>query len=401
MMSTRKAVIIGGGIAGPAAALALRKAGISSTVYEAYGSTADGVGGVLSVAPNGLNALAVVGVDTGALGQPIQRQVMMDGNGKRWFEFDGLPGLPASRVISRSELHRTLHDQALARSIRIEYGKRLVSVDETDGAVTAHFADGTSAKGDVLIGADGIHSTVRKLIDPCAPDPAYVGLLGFGGYAVDSGISGPIDTMYFVMGKRAFLGYWIAPEGGVMWFSNLPREAPLDFHQARAISTAAWLEQLGEVYADDSPGRDLVEHTRPEDLFVLGALEALPNVPRWHRGRMVLVGDSAHAPSSSSGQGVSLALESALELARCLRDLPDVSTAFRAYERLRRPRVEKIAANAAKTNTRKASGPIAKALMNVLMPIALKTFLTPERMFGWTHAYRIDWDQVVTPHRAA
>ena len=99
MMSTRKAVIIGGGIAGPAAALALRKAGISSTVYEAYGSTADGVGGVLSVAPNGLNALAVVGVDTGALGQPIQRQVMMDGNGKRWFEFDGLPGLPASRVI--------------------------------------------------------------------------------------------------------------------------------------------------------------------------------------------------------------------------------------------------------------------------------------------------------------
>jgi 2-polyprenyl-6-methoxyphenol hydroxylase-like FAD-dependent oxidoreductase len=97
MMSTRKAVIIGGGIAGPAAALALRKAGISSAVYEAYGNTADGVGGVLSVAPNGLNALAVVGVDTGALGQPIQRQVMMDGNGKRWFEFDGLPGLPASR----------------------------------------------------------------------------------------------------------------------------------------------------------------------------------------------------------------------------------------------------------------------------------------------------------------
>src|SRR4029453_17451207 len=171
---------------------------------------------------------------------------------------------------------------------------------ETDDAVTAHFADGTSASGDVLIGADGIRSTVRKLIDPGAPDPQHVGLLGFGGYAVDSGVRGPTDVMYFVMGKRAFLGYWHAPEGGVMWFSNLPREQPLDFQQARAISAVDWLEQLRGIYADDVPGRALVEHTRPEDLFVLGAQEALPNVPRWHRDRMVLVGDSAPAPSSSS-----------------------------------------------------------------------------------------------------
>jgi 2-polyprenyl-6-methoxyphenol hydroxylase-like FAD-dependent oxidoreductase len=181
-----------------------------------------------------------------------------------------------------------------------------------------------------------------------------------------------------------------------MWFSSLPREKPLGFHEARAIAGSEWLAQLRDVHADDVPGRALVEHTGPEDLFVLGAMEALPNVPRWHRGRMVLVGDSAHAPSSSSGQGVSLALESSVELARCLRDVPDVSTAFRIYERLRRPRLEKIAANAAKTNGRKASGPVAKALVNLLMPIAVRTFLTPERMLGWTHAYRIDWDRAVT-----
>jgi 2-polyprenyl-6-methoxyphenol hydroxylase-like FAD-dependent oxidoreductase len=396
MTSINNAVIIGGGVAGPATALALRKAGIASTVYEEYGSTADGVGGVLAVAPNGLNALGIVDVDISALGQPIQRQVMTDGNGKRWFEFDGLPGLPASRVIWRSALHRALHDKALEQGIRIKHGKRLVRVDEAEDGVIAHFADGTSARGDVLIGADGIRSTVRKSIDPSAPDPTYVGLLGFGGYAVNSGVSEPTDAMYFAMGKRAFLGYWTAPEGGVMWFSNLPRETPLGFHEARAISAPEWLAQLREVHADDVPGCTLVEHTRPEDLFVLGAMEALPNVPRWHRGRMVLVGDSAHAPSSSSGQGVSLALESSLELARCLRDVADVSAAFRSYERLRRPRVEKIADNAAKTNGRKASGPIAKALVNLIMPIALKTFLTPERMFGWTHAYRIDWDRAVT-----
>ena len=213
MTSINNALIIGGGVAGPATALALRKAGIPSTVYEEYGTTADGVGGVLAVAPNGLNALAIIGVDIGTLGQPIQRQVMTDGNGKRWFEFAGLPGLPASRVVWRSELHRALHDHALERGIRIEHGKRLVSVDETEDGVIAHFADGTSATGNVLIGADGIRSTVRRLIDSCAPDPEYVGLLGFGGYAVDSGVSGPTDAMYFAMGKRAFLGYWNAPEG--------------------------------------------------------------------------------------------------------------------------------------------------------------------------------------------
>ena len=107
---------------------------------------------------------------------------------------------------------------------------------------------------------------------------------------------------------------------------------------------------------------------------------------------MVLVGDAVHAPSSSSGQGVSLAAESALELARCLRDLPDPGSAFAAYERLRRARVEKVAANAAKTNHNKSSGPVAKALTQLLMPIAMKTIFPPHKIFGAFHGYRIDWD---------
>ncbi|WP_435867275.1 FAD-dependent monooxygenase, partial [Streptosporangium canum] len=63
---------------------------------------------------------------------------------------------------------------------------------------------------------------------------------------------------------------------------------------------------------------------------MLGSLEIMPKVPHWYRDRMVLVGDSVHAPSSSSGQGASLAMESAIQLARCLRDLPDVAGAFAA-----------------------------------------------------------------------
>jgi 2-polyprenyl-6-methoxyphenol hydroxylase-like FAD-dependent oxidoreductase len=87
---------------------------------------------------------------------------------------------------------------------------------------------------------------------------------------------------------------------------------------------------------------------------------------------MVLVGDAVHAPSNSTGQGASLAMESALQLVRCLRDLPDVPSAFAAYERLRRPRVEKIAARGARISHAKAPGPIAQRLMRVMVPLMVK-----------------------------
>ncbi|MCN9242287.1 FAD-dependent monooxygenase [Streptomyces sp. RY43-2] len=128
---------------------------------------------------------------------------------------------------------------------------------------------------------------------------------------------------------------------------------------------------------------------------MLPGLEIMPSVPHWYRGRMALVGDSAHAPSNSSGQGVSLAVESAGELARCLRDLPDLATGFAAYERRRRPRVEKIASDAAKTNNQKAAGPVARTLFRLMAPIATKTFMRPEKMLGPVHGYRIDWEDTV------
>jgi len=393
-MKIDKAVIIGAGVAGPATALALRKCGIESTVYEAYDRNASNIGGMLSVAPNGLATLGIIGVSLDRVGQPIRRQVIAEANGREMFGFDGLPGLPPTRVLQREELYVELLDRALEQGIRIEHGKRLMGVDETARGVVARFDDGETAHGDVLIGADGIRSTVRTLIDPFAPAPRYVGFLGLGGLAVDTDCDAPLDTMYFVFGKRAFMGYWRRPDG-VAWFSNLPREQPLYTAEARAIPASQWLDELKEVYAGDVPGRDFVAHTRAEDLFVLGAQDVLPPVPHWHRGRMVLVGDSAHAPSSSSGQGASLALESSVELARCLRDCATPSAAFAAYERLRRPRVEAIAAAAARTNNQKAAGPIAKLVMNALLPIALKTFMSPRRMFGSTHGFSIDWERRV------
>ncbi|MFD4670541.1 FAD-dependent oxidoreductase [Lentzea sp. NPDC058450] len=378
-----KALVIGGGIAGPVTALALRKAGIESAVFEAYDSAADGVGGVLSVAPNGLAALEVVGLRPD-FGEPVRTMVMADAQGHELGRITGDP----SRVVWREDLYRRLRDLAAAQRIKVEHGKRLEAVETRPDGVTAIFTDGTTESGDVLVGADGIRSTVRTLIDPHAPGPEYVGLLGFGSYARESGVQADPGTMYFVFGS-SFLGYWGEPDGTVAWFNNLAVPEPLTTAEIAAVPAETWMARLREAYGDDMPAKQLLAHS--DTVIGAGPLEIMPSVPRWHRDRMVLVGDAAHAPSASSGQGASLAAESAVQLTRCLRDVPDLTEAFATYERLRRPRVERIAARAARTNSNKRGiGPITR----LLMPLVMKTF--GARAFTKDQNYRIDWDAQVS-----
>lgn len=396
-MQSRKALIIGGGIAGPVVALALRRAGIESVIYESRSAPAEGVGGALALAPNGLAALGIVGADRAVemRGQAIRTMIMVDGRGKQLGEFPALEGLPPNWAMSRCELSRMLQTQAAAEGIHVEYGKRLIGVDEDAEEITACFADGSRSTGEVLIGTDGIHSTVRTLIDPAAPPPKHVPLLNFGAIA-DIAVKARPDAMYFAFGERGFFGYWVQPDGRTAWFSNLPHAAAMSSAQARSVPADDWLRTLSDMYAHDEPARTILKHTSTKELVALGSMEVMPDLPHWHRGRMVLVGDSAHAPSSSSGQGASLAVESAIELARCLRDIPDVSRAFAAYERLRRARVRQVAVRAAKTNHSKALGSVGKMILRLLMPIATKTFMTAEKTLGAEQRFRIDWHQVVS-----
>lgn len=393
---TRTALVIGGGIAGPVAAMALQQAGIQATVYEAYADSADGVGAGLSLAPNGMDALDVVGLRelVAPIGVPMTGIEMQDWKGRRLGEFGNPPGVPPMRLVWRADLYRVLYAEAERRGIAVEHGRRLVSAEETADGVTAHFADGSSARADVLIGADGIRSTVRGLIDPAAPDPDYAGLISFGARVRDSGLPSTQGRMPMSFGKRAFFGYQVHDDGSALWFVNLPHSTPLSPAEARRTSSADWLARLGSTFAADrTPARRLIGLTDPEELMVVGSMENMPRVPRWSRGRMVLVGDAAHAPSSSSGQGASLAIESAVELARCLRDLPQAQ-AFAAYEELRRPRAEKIIAATTRKNSAKAAGPVGR----VVNAWALRVFsklVKPEKM-AWMFHYRIDWNAQVT-----
>ncbi|MFB8280011.1 FAD-dependent oxidoreductase [Nocardia colli] len=404
MSKATTALVIGGGVAGSVIALALDKAGIDATVYERYPVAADGIGAGLSLAPNGQQALRAIGAGAAidSIGLDIPGSIFGDANGNIFTEFAGFPELPATKVMPRAQLFRALADYAAANGVRFEYGRQLVSVAETADAVTATFTDGSTATADILIGADGIRSTVRNLIDADAPGPEYGGVLSFGGLARGSGVPTKDGMMYFAFG-RAFLGYYSVPAGAdvgvgrggpvdsdatgndIVWFAGLPSTEPLTSAETTATTPAEWLARLRELYAGHVPGETLLAHTVPEDVTVVGPMELMPSVPIWHRGRVVLVGDSAHAPSSSSGQGASLAIESAVELARCLRDLP-IAEAFAAYEGLRRPRVEAIADGARGANKAKAEG----------KPAGQPALPAPEDMFRHTHCHTIDWDQPVT-----
>jgi 2-polyprenyl-6-methoxyphenol hydroxylase-like FAD-dependent oxidoreductase len=183
-------------------------------------------------------------------------------------------------------------------------------------------------------------------------------------------------------------------DGRVTWGVNLPSKSYLSLTEARAIPAEQWLRTLRELYAGDVPGELLARRTTAENLDTTGAIHIMPPVPRWHRGRMVLVGDAVHAPSNSTGQGASLAIESAIQLARCLRDLPDAGSAFAAYEGLRRERVERIMKRGARTNSAKTPGLVARKAMHALMPIFFK-LMNFEKTMGREQRYRIAWDAPV------
>ncbi|MFJ9442722.1 FAD-dependent oxidoreductase [Kitasatospora sp. NPDC101235] len=351
-----KALVVGGGIAGPVMALALRQAGIDAEVFEAYPTSADGIGGTFMIAPNGLAALAAVGLEAevGVVGQAIGKMVMEDAEDGVLAELPQVSG----RLMRRAELYTVLQRRLREEGVAVRYGKRLVGAEEGESGVTARFEDGTTADGDLLIGTDGTRSVVRTLIDPAAPGPQYTGLIGVGGYSGHrlTGPRGAGESIHFAQGPRAFFGYWAMPGGaGTAWFSNIPQPEQLTPEQARAISREEWLALAREAHADDLPAREVLAQVDPATVEVFPRLEIMPSVPHWYRDRMVLVGDSVHAPSNSSGQGVSLAVESAVELARCLAGQPDLARALAAYEAARRPVVEAVAAKAAVVNGQKAS----------------------------------------------
>ena len=389
-----KVLIAGGGIAGPVTAMALQKADIDAEVFEAHRPGGGDAGSYLTVATNGLDALRAVGADEPVLaaGFPTPTNLLLSGTGRRLGAVSNggrLADGTVSHTIKRARLYQTLHEEAAARGIGVHYGKRLVGAEPAaGGGVVAAFEDGTRVAGDLLVGADGVHSPTRRLIDPAAPSPRYVGLANFGGYTPGSAIGEP-GVWRMIFGRRAFFGYVPDPAGGTVWFANVPRPAVTPAERA-ATTAEQWRRQLVELFTGDAgPARDLIADGHLE--LAGDSTHDLPSVPTWHRGPMVILGDAAHAPSPTSGQGASMAAEDAVVLAKSLRDLPDIPRALAAYEGLRRRRVERIVAQGKRTGSAKTPGPVGRVVRDLALPLVFKLLVT-ERSMAWIYDHHLDWD---------
>ncbi|GAA1813280.1 FAD-dependent monooxygenase [Luedemannella flava] len=384
-------MIIGGGIAGPVTALALRKAGLDPVVYEAYDKGSDGVGAFLTLAENGLAALEVLDLSLADLGMDTPAMVMVS----RGRELATAP--MRARTVTRAELYSALRDEAVRRGVAVEYGKRLVDAETTPTGVRARFADGTTAEGDILIGADGLRSRTRTIIDPKAPAARHIGLLNTGGYAHGLSLPGRPGVAHFVFGRRCFFGYLSHPDGGVWWFANPPAKREPTREELAAITPGQWRARLVDLFADDTgPMLDIIAATG--HIFPAWNTYDFPRVPTWHNDRMVLVGDAVHAASPSSGQGASLAIEDAVVLGRCLRDLDDPAVAFTAFRAARRQRVERVVAQGRRNGNGKMQGPVGAAIRDLILPVVMRR-VAEKDLLGWMYDYRVDWDEPATAPR--
>jgi 2-polyprenyl-6-methoxyphenol hydroxylase-like FAD-dependent oxidoreductase len=182
------------------------------------------------------------------------------------------------------------------------------------------------------------------------------------------------------------------PNGDVWWFANPPRREEPDPAALAAVPAETWRAQLRQLFLDDHvPALAAIDHT--DQISTGWVTYDMPSVPTWHQGRVVLVGDAAHAVSPSAGQGASLAIEDAVVLGTCMRDAPDPGAAFRAYEAARRPRVEKIVAQGRRNGSGKTAGRIARVVRDATMPVAMKAMFRNGRdPFRWIWDHHINWD---------
>ena len=380
-------LVIGGGIAGPTLAMFLQRAGHRPIVYEARPAPDDGAGAFLNLAPNGLAVLETLG---------IADLVRRSGTVTRALEFQNHRGqrigsFPATTtLIKRGALQRALRQAALEHGVQFEFGKRLQGIlSPPRGGAVARFEDGTEAAGDLLVGCDGIHSAVRRLILPDAPSPEYTGDIDTGGFGrAPAGLAAD-GIMRMVFGQRGFFGYQVVPSGEAFWFQNLHQPIEPDRQELAAIAPDEWRRRLLAIHAgDDAP---------IAEILVAGAeavgrwpIYDLPTLPTWHRGPVCLIGDAAHATSPHAGQGASLALEDAIVLARALRDVPDPERAFALFEAQRRSRVERLVREARRQGRRKvAANPVSRRVRDLVLPLFLRL---GTRSLREVYDYRVNWE---------
>jgi salicylate hydroxylase/6-hydroxynicotinate 3-monooxygenase len=338
--------IVGAGMGGLAVAATMRRAGFAVQVYEQASRFAR-VGAGIQMMPNSMKVLRGIGIE-----DRLRRAAFAPYShlNRVWDTGEVTNELPMPETLYGAPylcMHRaTLHD-ALASAVPAELvhpGRKLVGLDRRAGEVELAFADGTRVRADAVVGADGVHSTVREiLLGPEKLDwkgrVAYRAVFPAALVGRDLGGS---RTKWWGTDRHIVIYYTTPARDEVYFVTSVPEEAA--WMTRESWSAKGDVHELRAAYAGFHPDVRAVLDGCP-DCHKWAILERQP-LPRWSEGPVVLLGDACHPMTPYMAQGAATAIEDAAVLARCLDEVDgaDIEGAFRRYEAHRKPRTSRIQA---------------------------------------------------------
>ncbi len=335
MVYSMKAIVIGGGIGGLTAAIALNRVGIDAEVYERASELRE-VGAGISLWANAVHALDQVG-----LGKAVRAQAISGVSGGlrsshgavlQSGSYDELTRRFGAAVIMmhRQELLAMLANEAGPERLHLNY--ECTGVEQNTDAVSARFANGETVRGDVLIGADGLRSVVREKLFGDGP-PRYAGYTAWRAVT-------RFDHASMVAGETWGRGrrFGMIPLAGgrVYWFATM--NAPEGDRESESETKR---RVLGLFRGWHEPIPSLIEATAGSAILRNDIYDRDP-LTRWSHDRATLLGDAAHPMTPNLGQGACQAMEDAVVLADCLKKCATAAAGLREYEQRRIPRTSRI-----------------------------------------------------------
>jgi FAD-dependent urate hydroxylase len=344
-----KVIVIGAGVGGTSAALALQKLGHEVVVYDRMRENRP-VGAALSLWSNGVKVLNWLGLgpQVAALGGRMDDMAYYDGHtGDELCRFSLAPVTAQTGQrpypVARADLQQLMMDAVGPTSIHL--GMQLTGVSETDGIVTATFADGSTDTADLLIGADGARSLVRDYVtEPTGirPERSYSGYVNYNGLVAADERIGPRDqwTTYVGDGKRCA----VMPVAGDRFYFFVDVPGPSGVIEDRMAALEAAFGSWG------APGvRALLDGIDPDQSLNRVEIWDIDPFDTWVRGRVAILGDAAHNTAPDIGQGACSALEDSFALGIVFATATlGVEDSLKRYERIRTERAGDLVLRARK-----------------------------------------------------
>jgi 2-polyprenyl-6-methoxyphenol hydroxylase-like FAD-dependent oxidoreductase len=373
-----RALIVGGGLGGLAAALALRSAGVQAVVYErAKTKAAFQAGGGYTIWYAGIRALQSLGLGekVHGAGQLLERFEFTTKRARRLALFEigergRQLGSPPVGIL-RTALHSILLEAVGEQAIRLD--SRCAGFEQDADGVTARFEDGRKERGDLLVGADGLDSAVRAQLSGTASPARYPGYGHWFGFTeAERGlVSPPTFRIMFDRGKR--FGLLPVGQGRLCWWCTRPAA-----EGGRRVEPGVKAE-LQRLYGDWAPPvKAVMEATKESEIGRRDTYDREP-IEQWGMGRVTLLGDAAHAMTFDLGLGASTTLKDAVMLGKAFQASKDVVTALRSYEAIRRPRANYLVGRSRKVGEYAAwASPLAARVNQAVLAVGRYTFIPKE-----------------------